>query len=132
MTDDKDERCISAILQQYFQEAVLLNESHSFSKSNLYLLPTDLSIDGVKEHIETFPLEDSPEIFGLHANANMTYSITSVKQFIDTIMMIQPRSSGGAKGGMTLDEYIYKQIEDFEKKLPAPFKFDFTAEGASS
>ena len=41
------------------------------------------------------PLEDDPEVFGLHPNAKVTFEQKTVREFMETILMIQPRISGG-------------------------------------
>ena len=40
-------------------------------------------------------MDDSPEIFGLHVNANITFQQKITKELMDTIIVIQPRSTGG-------------------------------------
>jgi len=48
------------------------------------------------------PLNDSPEIFGLHENANIKYENQESSRVIDTVLSIQPRLTSGG-GGLTPD-----------------------------
>lgn len=39
----------------------------------------NLDLTEVKEYISTLPLEDDPEIYGLHKNANITFQQKNVR-----------------------------------------------------
>ena len=61
VTDNKDERLIRAILNQYFTPQVM-KEGYKFSPSGIYSMPPDLSVAGCLDYIEQLPLEDQPEV----------------------------------------------------------------------
>jgi len=44
------------------------------------------------------PPQDSPIIFGLHPNADLTYRAKEAKAMIDTLVETQPKDSGGGSG----------------------------------
>ena len=44
---------------------------------------------------ETFPEADSPEISGLHPNAELTFRINEVNAMIATLGETQPKGGGG-------------------------------------
>lgn len=49
--------------------------------------------------IERFPPFESPEVFGMHENANITFQLKESKIALDTILNMQPReSTGGGEG----------------------------------
>lgn len=50
-----------------------MGDSYEFSNSGIYKSPGKLDLNDVKEYIIGFPLEDEPEVFGLHVNANITF-----------------------------------------------------------
>lgn len=72
MTDDKDVRMIKALLKRYFCPEIM-NDGYKLSKLDQYFAPPESSIVEVKNYINQLPLEDDPEVFGLHPNANITF-----------------------------------------------------------
>lgn len=103
MTDDKDVRLITALLQSYLNEKVMSGD-YKFSSSGVYHTPHDLELESVKSYVLGLPLEDDPEIYGLHRNANITFQQKNVKEFFETLLSMQPRSTGSAKAGESPDE----------------------------
>jgi len=69
------------------------------------------------EYIKTLPLNDDPEVFGLHDNANISCAISETNLILSTALMLQPRDSA-ASGGITPDEAIMKLAKDIEQQLP--------------
>jgi len=72
VTDDNDRRCLISVLQNFCQVDVL-KDGYKYTPSGLYYAPADGNIDSYREYIETLPINDNPEIFGLHDNANITF-----------------------------------------------------------
>merc|ERR1711977_517943 len=60
-----------------------------------------------KDYIETFPEADSPEISGLHPNAELTFRINEVNAMIATLGETQPKGGGGG-GEYNEDDYKHK------------------------
>lgn len=103
VTDDKDVRLITALLLSYLNPEVMKGD-YKFTSSGVYHQPSDLSLESVKGYISGLPLEDDPEIYGLHKNANITFQQKNVKEFFETLLSMQPRTSGGgAQSGETPD-----------------------------
>lgn len=73
VTDDKDVRLITALLKQYFCPSVLQDPDYAFSSSGVYHPPQQTKLTEVRDYLQSLPLEDDPEVFGLHANANITF-----------------------------------------------------------
>jgi len=48
-------------------------DNYDFSNSGVYKSSNKLELEEIKTYINTFPLEDEPEVFGLHNNANITF-----------------------------------------------------------
>lgn len=47
------------------------------------------------DYIKTFPINDQPELFGLHANADITYAQSQTYACLATLLKLQPRQVGG-------------------------------------
>lgn len=72
VTDDLDRRCLLSTLRIYCSPEILKDE-YRFSPSGLYFAPSDGKIEVYRDYIDSFPLNADPEIFGMHANANISY-----------------------------------------------------------
>jgi dynein heavy chain len=72
VTDDKDVRLIKALLKKYFC-AEILNDNYRMSKLEHYYAPPEGPMANTHSYINQLPLENDPEVFGLHTNANITF-----------------------------------------------------------
>jgi dynein heavy chain len=73
------------------------------------------------EYINTMPGQDSPTIFGLHPNADLTFCLKESVEMINTLVDTMPKDSGGS-GGKSLEEEVNEKIEkDLLPQLPANF-----------
>ena len=70
--------------------------------------------------IEELPLVDSPEAFGLHPNADITYQSNMAAEVLESIMNIQPKDSGGG-GGETRETLVFRMAGDMLSKLPGDY-----------
>lgn len=104
VTDDNDRICMIKILNKYCN-AEALKDGHKYSGSGIYFTPPDGNIKSYRDYIDTFPLNDNPEVFGMHYNANINCMESESLNNINTILNIQPRLIGGG-GGMTPDEIV--------------------------
>jgi dynein heavy chain len=100
VTDDKDNKLISAILNQYCNEFILLDD-YKLNNTGVYKVPEiniDIlkGLDSVNKYLDNLPLDDSPDIFGLHPNANITLQNKMVREFLEPLLSIQPRTASSA------------------------------------
>lgn len=116
VTDDKDGRLIKAMLKSYFRPEVM-NDNFKLSKLDTYYCPPEGPLADTRAYIESLPLDEDPEVFGMHPNANIAYEKFTVGILNDTILMIQPRvASKGA--GKTPDELVQDMCREILARLP--------------
>jgi len=67
------------------------------------------------------PGNDSPVIFGLHANADLTFRLKESLEMINVLVDTQPKEAGGS-GGLSREDQVKEKIEkDLLPKLPQDF-----------
>ena len=52
-----------------------------------------------RKFVESLPLVDNPEVFGMHSNADLVFRTAQTGQVLSTILDISPKDSGGGSGG---------------------------------
>nr|KAI8752622.1 dynein heavy chain 6; axonemal [Biomphalaria glabrata] len=81
-----------------------------YKYSGIYYPPLVKTLATVKAYIESLPLIDEPEIFGLHENANIAFQLNETNALLATILDVQPRIVA-ADGGMSNDDITYELAE---------------------
>lgn len=122
VTDNKDMRLIKALLEQYMNPEIMQG-TYNFSPSGSYHSPIDLELDKVKTMIQELPMDDDPEVFGLHQNANITCQQNIIKHFMDTLQNVSPRSGGGKSGEESPDDIATKLAQQIEQQICPPFNY---------
>ncbi|XP_044166327.1 dynein axonemal heavy chain 8-like [Acropora millepora] len=105
---------LHSTVQVWFSES-MFQQSFNFYKG--YSIPKGTSVPQFMDYIDTLPLVDSPEVFGLHPNADITYQSNLAKSCLDTILSIQPKDSSGG-GGETRESVVQRLADDMLEKLP--------------
>nr|KAI8726418.1 dynein heavy chain 6; axonemal [Biomphalaria glabrata] len=82
----------------------------TYGESGIYYPPLVKTLATVKAYIESLPLIDEPEIFGLHENANIAFQLNETNALLATILDVQPRIVA-ADGGMSNDDITYELAE---------------------
>uniref|UniRef100_A0A8C0W387 Dynein axonemal heavy chain 1 n=1 Tax=Castor canadensis TaxID=51338 RepID=A0A8C0W387_CASCN len=118
VTDDWDRRCVMNILEDFYNPAVLSPE-HSYSASGVYhqIQPT-YDLNGYLSYIKGLPLNDMPEIFGLHDNANITFAQNETFALLSAIIQLQPKSS--SVGGQGREEIVENVAQNILLQVPEP------------
>jgi dynein heavy chain len=84
-----------------------------------YTLPSEPSLDGCKQMVESLPLVTSPEIFGLNPNAEISYMTKATNDLWVGMIAMQPR--GGSGGGVSSEEIIAGVATDIQGKIPSEY-----------
>jgi dynein heavy chain len=128
ITDDKDHRLFGAYADRWLSEVVMKPE-FTFNPPHLVVrLPNDFNycvldspdVQAYRDYAATFPHVDSPEIIGLHPNADMTFRLKEVNLMLNTLGNTKPQGGGGG-GGVSIDTIIYDKAAELLEKLPADF-----------
>ena len=97
VTDVWDQRCLRTVLRRFFNPACI-TDSYSYSASGVYFPPSQPSVKGYVEYVETLPFQDDPEIFGMHDNANLAYLRDETRTLLGTVLEVQPRLTASGSG----------------------------------
>uniref|UniRef100_G1MWR4 Dynein axonemal heavy chain 1 n=1 Tax=Meleagris gallopavo TaxID=9103 RepID=G1MWR4_MELGA len=118
VTDDWDRRCVMNILEDFYKPEVLTPE-FAYSESGIYKqISTSSDLDGYLQYIRSLPLNDSPELFGLHDNANITFAQKETFALLGAILQLQPKTF--TLGGCSREELVEETANEILAKLPAP------------
>jgi len=123
ITDDLDRMMFSTygalwVQEQIFQPNYCFNANVTdFS----YHIPDAIEHPRFLEYIARMPGKDSPQIFGLHPNADLTYRLKQSIEMIDTLLDTQPKDAGGGSGKSREEEVKDKLQKDLLPSLPPDF-----------
>jgi dynein heavy chain len=110
------------ILEDYYCLPVV-EDNYKFSTSPIYCsIPAD-SYLGYKNYLKSLPLEESPEIFSMHENANITFAQKETFAIFDTLVALMPKSSKSGSG-KSRDEILMETVVSMQSKIPKPFSID--------
>ncbi|XP_066927305.1 dynein axonemal heavy chain 1-like isoform X2 [Clytia hemisphaerica] len=118
VTDDWDRRCIMTILEDFYAPKVL-DDGHTFSVSGIYKqIVQGSEHEAYMDYIRHLPINDTPEIFGLHDNANITFAQNETFSLLNGILKLQPKSSSGS--GRSREEIMEETARSILSKVPDP------------
>lgn len=118
VTDGLDRRTVLSLLLNFYTKDIL-NDSYVFSSSGIYFAPPKGNYDSYINYIKQLPLNQNPEIFGIHENGDIAKDLNDTKVLFDSIILTQARSS--ASGGKSSEEVSMELANDILGKLPADF-----------
>uniref|UniRef100_A0AAV2MBY1 Dynein heavy chain 5, axonemal n=1 Tax=Knipowitschia caucasica TaxID=637954 RepID=A0AAV2MBY1_KNICA len=117
VTDDYDKRLLNTFAKVWFSED-MFGPSFNFYKD--YTIPKCINVEQYLTYIQGLPSYDTPEVFGLHPNADITYQSKLAKDVLDTILSIQPKDSSSG-GGETREAVVSRLADDMLEKLPPDY-----------
>lgn len=119
VTDDKDRRLIMIILEDYYTEKAF-DENYKYSPSGLYFAPPFQEYEGYQDYMKALPQYPDPEVFGLHANADITKDKNETNATFVAIMSTQQNAVVGG-GGKSIEEVITSLADAMLTDIPEAF-----------
>jgi len=125
ITDNLDRRLFMAYTEVWLSQNTLAS-TFSFSPDHpinqtaenfKYLIPGFTEKDDYINYVNKFPDVDSPEVLGMHPNADLTFRFKEVILLLDTIIETQPKQTSGG-GGKTREEMVCDKCEELMVAVP--------------
>ncbi|KAK2585046.1 hypothetical protein KPH14_008566 [Odynerus spinipes] len=102
VTDIWDLRILKTILHIFFSPKTL-DIDYTYSPSGIYYCPAYKKLQEYKDFVDTFPIVEDSEIFGMHENANITYQLKETQFILNTILEVQPKESIASESKSTAE-----------------------------
>jgi dynein heavy chain len=88
-----------------------------------YRIPDNHTRQDYLDFVEQLPLVNAPDVFGLHANAEIGYFTDTVKEMWEQMVELQPQT-GASDKGTSREEFIAQIATGIQGKLPDKFDLD--------
>ncbi|XP_021567645.1 dynein heavy chain 10, axonemal [Carlito syrichta] len=124
--DSFDRRILTIYMNEYLGDFIFdtFQPFHFFQNKEVdYKIPAGDEKDKFVEAIEALPLANTPEVFGLHSNAEIGYYTQAARDMWAHLLELQPQT-GESSSGISRDDYIGQVAKDIENKMPKVFDLD--------
>jgi dynein heavy chain len=125
VTDDYDRRVMMTYLNEYMGDFIFdANQKFFFSTSGYeFSIPDNGPYDDYKKYIESLPTIYSPEVLGLHSNAEIDYFTQASKSIWSSLLVLQETvgSDSGDSGNSREATVSLFADELLKEKLPPAF-----------
>jgi len=129
ITDTLDRRMFKTYTQVWLnsstcQEGFAFNPKQPILKiaGNFVYKPDNYdNITAYHNYIKGFPEIDSPEMFGLHPNADLTFRVKEVTALFSTLGETQPKGGGGGGDGMSREDIVFEKAQEILNRMPEQY-----------
>ncbi len=132
VTDTFDRRVLSTYLDEYMGDFLFdtFQPFHFHKAEDVeYRIPADGPLQNYVSGIESLPHVNSPEVFGLHSNAEVGYYTNGAIELFRNLVNLQVTrvENPGASLGINKDMYVAGIAKDIQSKLPEHFDIPLIA-----
>ena len=121
VTDEWDRRTLNNILINFYVPQIIDDATYKFSPSGQYYAPAKAKYPETLEYIKSLPMNQSPEVFGIHDNGDIARQLAETRLLFDSILITQEQSGGGSGGGKSSDEILEEVAADILNRIPCGF-----------
>ncbi len=115
VTDDFDRIVMNKSLEKFLNEDKLFEPDFKFSKSGIYYPVGFDKVEKFNEYIDSLPIFDEPDLFGLNENANIIYQIQESDKIINSLITVMPKTKTKETSP---NKIVLESIENFFLKKP--------------
>jgi len=125
VTDKKDKVLIDCMIQVFIcEEIVMQGPDYKFSASGIFYCPDAADQDGYLQYLKGLPLMTPPEVFGLHANCEITCAESESFQLLEDVMAMGSSSGSSSAGGKSPEAVMDELAKELQDKTPKKFDLD--------
>ncbi|XP_041455872.1 dynein heavy chain 10, axonemal-like [Lytechinus variegatus] len=124
--DNFDRRILNTYMDEYMGDFIFdtFQPFHFYCNESVdYCIPEYGPKDNYTQLIEGLPLANTPEVFGLHPNAEINYYTQAARDMWAQLVELQPQT-GDSGQGISRDDFIAGIASDIQNKLPQQFDLD--------
>jgi len=100
----------------------MIRENHSLGGKGSYIVPPAGELVEYFQYIDKLPLNTSPEVFGMHENADITNAQNQTRTLLHLLLGIMPRTTSA--GQKTEEEMVLDGAKALEAKAPHPWDYE--------
>ncbi len=130
VTDDKDQRCVRALVSQFLAPEVILQNQPLFTMAvdaageptRTLSLPdatTCLTLDAVTAHCADVS-SDAPAVFGLHETAATSVALQETEVLVSQLQTATGALAQSSAGDGSSDALVAEALDKVERSLPPP------------
>ncbi|XP_025834065.1 dynein heavy chain 7, axonemal-like, partial [Agrilus planipennis] len=123
VTDDWDRRTLNTILRRFYCKELVEQSEYAFDPTGQYYCPDSEDYDFFVKYTRSLPLLTHPEVFGMHANADIMKDQFETNLLFTSTLLTQD-STSSESAAKSPEDVIYDVSTDILAKLPKNFDID--------
>eukprot|EP01107_Rhizomastix_libera_P011726 TRINITY_DN2935_c0_g1_i3.p1 TRINITY_DN2935_c0_g1~~TRINITY_DN2935_c0_g1_i3.p1 ORF type:complete len:3350 (-),score=861.62 TRINITY_DN2935_c0_g1_i3:62-10111(-) len=123
VTDVWDKRTLATLLMNVYKPDIL-EDGYKLSESGIYYSPPPGNQKEYTTYLRTLPINDQPEVFGLHENADITYYQASTFMLLEQIQLLESGSGASSKSGLAREKIIIDSANGILERIPSSIVLD--------